>query len=102
MPHTQTQDELRSEIILTIQKTPAEHPIYTILAEEIYKRIEPLILQDRERAYQQGYNDNARDCYCDSPGATEGVLPHRHLMTDETSSDIRPELSQLTANKEGK
>ena len=48
-----------------------------------------------EEAYRRGYNDNARNCYCDSPGATEGVLPHKHLLTDETSVELRPDISKL-------
>lgn len=45
--------------------------------------------------YQKGYNDNARNCYCDSPGATQGVIPHHHLITDGESHDIRPDIAQL-------
>ena len=46
-------------------------------------------------AYRQGYNDNSRDCYCDSPGATEGVLAHRHLMDDGESHNIKPDVESL-------
>lgn len=44
-------------------------------------------IADRER---EAYNSNARDCFCDSPGATENVIPHHHLITDGESHDIRP------------
>lgn len=46
-------------------------------------------------AYRQGYNDNAKNCYCDSPGATEGVIPHKHIMGDGESHDIRPDVQRI-------
>lgn len=51
-------------------------------------------------AYRKGYNDNARDCYCDSPGATDGVITHHHLLDDGESHNIRPDLTQLNPNKD--
>lgn len=58
-------------------------------------------LEKREReAYKKGYNDNAKNCYCDSLGALEGVLPHKHLLTNEESSLIRPDINQLQKENE--
>jgi hypothetical protein len=58
-----------------------------------------LLLERREtEAYIKGYNANSRDCYCDSPGATEGVIPHRHLSDDGKSYNIRPDVDQLKAS----
>lgn len=39
-------------------------------------------------SYRKGYNDNARDCFCDAFPLT----PHRHLMDDGESHDIRPDI----------
>ena len=61
-------------------------------AEEARVDIRKLIANQVKEAYKKGYNDNARNCYCDSPGATEGVLPHKHLMDDGESHDIRPDI----------
>jgi len=46
-------------------------------------------------AYRKGYNDNARDCYCDSKKAIESIIPHKHLMDDGKSHSIRPDIAQL-------
>lgn len=46
-------------------------------------------------AYENGYNDNARDCYCDG-----GTIPHKHLLDDGESHDIRPDTAQLNPNKD--
>ena len=42
-------------------------------SERLFKNLQALITTQKQEAYRQGYNDNARNCYCDSPGATEGV-----------------------------
>lgn len=52
------------------------------------------VSQAVNKAYQKGYNDNSRDCYCDSPGATEGVLSHRHLADDGESHNIKPDINR--------
>ena len=67
-------------------------------AEEARVDIRKLIANQVKEAYKKGYNDNARNCYCDSPGATEGVLPHKHLMDDGESHDIRPDI--ITTKRE--
>lgn len=59
------------------------------------EKIKALISDQVAEAYRKGYNDNARDCYCDSKGATEGILPHKHLMDDGESHAIRPDIAQL-------
>ena len=63
-----------------------------------YTMLKALIANQVKEAYKKGYNDNARNCYCDSPGATEGVLPHKHLMDDGESHDIRPDI--ITTKRE--
>ena len=67
----------------------------------LIKELEAIITTQKQEAYRQGYNDNARNCYCDSPGATEGVLPHKHLMDDGESHDIRPEVKSIITTKRG-
>jgi hypothetical protein len=47
------------------------------------------------KAYFNGYNDNARDCYCDSKKAIESIIPHKHLMDDGESHDIKPDITAL-------
>lgn len=50
-----------------------------------------------EEAYRKGYNANARDCFCDKAnyrGFSEKV-PHHHLMTDDKSHPIRPDINHL-------
>jgi hypothetical protein len=61
----------------------------TIKAEAVQK-----LVTLAESEYRRGYNDNARDCYCDEVsyrGFTERVA-HHHLMDDGESHPIRPEL----------
>lgn len=84
-------DELRGKTV-----TPEQE--YIIGWAE--KRLKPAIVAKFEEQYRKGYNANSRDCYCDSLGATEGVLPHRHLMSDGKSYNIRPDLAKLSTNKE--
>jgi len=69
----------------------------TLSADRIEARslIQSEISKREQQAYNKGYNDNARDCYCDSPGATEGVLAHHHLATDGESHNIRPDVQQI-------
>ena len=64
-----------------------------------YQQATAAITTMLNEAYRKGYNDNARDCYCDSPGATEGVLAHHHLMDDGKSHDIRPDVAHLTGQQ---
>jgi len=54
--------------------------------------IKQAILQKLQEEYKRGYNDNARDCYCDSTKVIESLRPHKHLMDDGKSHDIRPDL----------
>jgi len=63
--------------------------------EEIAKALTSWKDKEVMASYRQGYNDNSRDCYCDSPGATEGVLAHRHLMDDGESHNIKPDVESL-------
>ena len=61
--------------------------------QKLKKAIQTLI----DQAYRKGYNDNSRDCLCDSVdyrGFTERV-PHRHLMDDGESYDIKPDITAL-------
>ena len=69
-------------------------------ADEAKQAIRQLVAEQERVSYSKGYNDNARNCYCDSPGATEGVLAHKHLLTNEVSSDVRPDIPGLTKAKE--
>lgn len=88
-----TIDELEQEItniFITIDNYGTD--------EEARVDIRKLIANQVKEAYKKGYNDNARNCYCDSPGATEGVLPHKHLMDDGESHDIRPDI--ITTKRE--
>jgi hypothetical protein len=64
------------------------------------KQLKQSITTLLEREYRKGYNDNARDCYCDSPGVTDGVLPHHHLMDDGKSHNIRPDI-MVEGDKQG-
>jgi len=59
---------------------------------KVFVKFNKATLAGENQAYRKGYNDNARDCYCNSPGATEGVLPHKHLLDDGESHNIRPNL----------
>lgn len=54
--------------------------------------IHALIADQVREAYRKGYNDNARDCYCDSTKVIESLIPHKHLMDDGKSHNIRPDL----------
>ncbi len=47
------------------------------------------------KAYRNGYNDNARDCLC-----TGGTIPHKHLIDDGDSYDIRPNINKLLKKEE--
>jgi hypothetical protein len=49
------------------------------------KKVKPLL----EEAYRNGYNDNARDCYCDG-----GSIPHKHLLDDGDSHNLKPDLKE--------
>ena len=83
-----------------VQKAKVEASTFTMHSDDKktwftdnqLKEIEQL----KDEAYRKGYNDNARDCYCDSPGATDGVLAHHHLMDDGKSYNIRPDIAELT------
>lgn len=46
------------------------------------------------KAYRNGYNDNARDCLC------TGGIPHKHLIDDGDSYDIRPNINKLLKKEE--
>jgi hypothetical protein len=58
---------------------------------EAKQAIEELLI----KAYRNGYNDNARDCLC-----TGGTIPHKHLIDDGDSYDIRPNINKLLKKEE--
>ena len=64
---------------------------HSITVTEATNTIQVLIA----KAYFNGYNDNARDCYCDSKKAIESIIPHKHLMDDGESHDIKPDITAL-------
>ena len=66
---------------------------------EAKQAIQSLITTQKQEAYIQGYNDNARDCYCDSKKAIESLIPHHHLMDDGESHDIRPNIKSIITTK---
>ena len=70
-----------------------------IMFDEAEQAIKDYIAKEMADEYRRGYNDNARDCYCNSPGATEGVLAHHHLMDDGKSHNIRPEFQRQRLEK---
>lgn len=41
-----------------------------------------------QEEYRHGYNANSRDCECN------GKIPHRHIMMDEKSHNIRPDINR--------
>lgn len=49
--------------------------------------------QEVDEAYRKGYNANSRDCYCHVEVFM--VTPHRHLMGDGKSHNIRPDIRKL-------
>jgi hypothetical protein len=106
MTSTTPLDELRDIILREVDSV--EIPPATKANEDITLtlKLEPLMTallawvnDEKEKAYRKGYNDNARDCYCDSPGATEGVIPHHHLMDDGKSYKILPDIAKLNQPK---
>ena len=52
---------------------------------EVKAQVEDYIATQTKEAYRKGYNDNARDCYCDSTKVIESLIPHKHLMDDGKS-----------------
>lgn len=58
--------------------------------KEVKQAIEELLI----KAYRNGYNDNARDCLC------TGGIPHKHLIDDGDSYDIRPNINKLLKKEE--
>lgn len=100
-------DELRQEIlkqsyvdttVIRWSKLPDEpieqkaQAIVEIPIDDLMDIIELFIANQVREAYRKGYNDNARDCYCDSAKVIESLIPHKHLMDDGKSHDIRPDL----------
>jgi hypothetical protein len=69
------------------------------IESEAKQAIQSIITTQKQEAYIQGYNDNARDCYCDSKKAIESLIPHHHLMDDGESHDIRPNIKSIITTK---
>jgi hypothetical protein len=84
------QDEL-SKLYPTWQKVDTTKIGYIIQRLEALQGIEELLI----KAYRNGYNDNARDCLC-----TGGTIPHKHLIDDGDSYDIRPNINKLLKKEE--
>ena len=59
---------------------------------EAKAQVEDYIAAQTKEAYRKGYNDNARDCYCDSTKLIESLIPHKHLLDDDKIHNIRPNL----------
>lgn len=56
--------------------------------ERAVKEVEAYYTDKLEAEYRRGYNDNARDCFCDNVP----FKPHHHLMDDGKSHNIRPDI----------
>lgn len=66
---------------------------------EVKAQVEDYIAAQTKEAYRKGYNDNARDCYC-GQNIPDNFMPHRHLLGDGKSHDIRPDIQGLTKQEE--
>jgi hypothetical protein len=53
-------------------------------AAELWSELHPMF----EAEYRHGYNDNARDCFCED----FKLAPHHHLLDDGVSHNIKPDI----------
>ena len=71
---------------------PLEQQVYDLAdylgcnAAELWSELMPMFHAE----YRKGYNDNARDCFCED----FKLAPHHHLIDDGESHDIKPDVAK--------